>query len=310
MKSYKGNNFSQDLPCVVALGCFDGVHLGHREVIETAVRTAKERAIKSAVLTFDEPPRNLFKPAASPVITDYTEKQRAVRSLGIDIFISTPFNTEMSELSPVDFFKKLLIDRLNAVHVVCGFNYSFGKGGKGNVELLRELCLDRGVGFTCIPPVVLDGENVSSSAIRHAVREGNMQSAERYLGRPFAITIPVVNGQHLARKLGFPTVNQIFAENALIPMHGVYVTRVTISSKKHFGITNVGMRPTVNGTLLCSETHILDFEGDLYGKKLRVEFLKFMRPEIKFDSVDELSKRVHADIAQARSIIAKFNKKI
>lgn len=304
MISYKNNNFVSSESCVVALGCFDGVHLGHKAVISEAVRIAGDLSVKSAVWTFDAPPRNFFNPSASPIITDRDEKRRLMRSLGIDIFVSVPFDLAVSALSACEFFVDILLGKLNAVHIVCGFNYSFGKNGEGNAKLLEELCREHGVGLSCISPIDIDGTPVSSSVIRSAVENGDMDTVQKYLGRPYAINTLVINGQKLGRRLGFPTINQVFKEGILVPRNGVYITRVSISSKKYFGITNVGVRPTVGGKVLCAETHILNFSGDLYGQKLRVEFLRFMRPETKFSSVEELSEKVHLDIEEARKIIA------
>ena len=304
MISYRTNKFISADACVVALGCFDGVHIGHKAVISEAVRISKEISAKSAVWTFDSPPRNFFTPSASPIITDRDEKRRLMRSLGIDVFVSVPFDLAISKLSARDFFIDILLKKLNAVHIVCGFNYSFGTKGEGNVALLKELCREYGVGISCISPIDINGVSVSSSVIRSAVEQGDMDTAKKYLGRPYAINTLVINGQKLGRRLGFPTINQVFKDGILVPRNGVYVTRVSISSKKYFGITNVGVRPTVGGSVLCAETHIFNFSGDLYGKKLRVEFLHFMRPETKFASLEELSERVHLDIAEAKEFIA------
>lgn len=304
MKSYKTNEFFSDSPCVVALGCFDGVHIGHQSVISRAVSISKDLSVKSAVWTFDESPRNFFSPYTSPIITDRDEKRKLMRALGIDIFVSVPFDTETGSLSPEDFFEKILVQRLRAVHIVCGFNYSFGKGGRGKTELLKKLCDDNNIGLTIIESIDVDGVPISSSRIREAVEAGNIEEAQKYLGRPFSINTIVIDGQKLARRLGFPTVNQVFERGILVPKNGVYITRVTIGSKKYYGITNVGIRPTVGGKILCAETHILDFCGNLYGKKLRVEFLQFIRPETAFSSVDELSEKVHTDIETAKTIIS------
>lgn len=304
MRSFRTNTFVSDSPTVVALGCFDGVHLGHKAVIGEAVRIARERSLKSAVWTFEESPRNFFSPGVSPSITGYEEKRRLMRSLGVDIFVCIPFDAETGATSPEAFFEDVLINKLGAVHVVCGFNYSFGKGGTGNTELLRKLCKDRGIGFDSVPAIELDGEAVSSSRIRAALEAGDVEGSRRYLGHRFAIDTIVINGQRLARRLGFPTVNQVFEPRILVPRRGVYVTRVTFDSRKFYGITNVGVRPTVKSDMLCAETHIFGFEGDLYGKKVRVEFLHFLRPEIEFESVDALAEQVRQDIESAKQYIS------
>ncbi|MBE6597099.1 MAG: bifunctional riboflavin kinase/FAD synthetase [Ruminococcaceae bacterium] len=305
MRSYNTNDFYADSPTVVALGCFDGVHKGHREVVSEAVRIAKEKNIKSAVFTFSDSPRNFFSPGASPTITEPEEKKRLMRSLGVDIYISVPFDERMCQLSAEDFFYEIIIKRLSASHVVCGFNYSFGKNGRGSTDLLSELCRKNLIGFTSLEQVNVDGEAVSASAIRRAVSEGDMESAMRYLGRPFSISVKVTDGQKLARRLGFPTINQTLELGRLVPRHGVYLTRSSVGRRKYYGITNVGTRPTVGGGLLCAETHLFSFSGDLYGKRVKVEFLRFIRDEVPFSSVDDLAKQVAEDINNAKKFIKK-----
>lgn len=305
MKSYSNKNFRTDTPTVVALGCFDGVHLGHSAVISKAVSLAAKRALPCAVFTFSEPPKNYFIPNSTPIITDQKEKKRLISSLGADILVCLPFDSAIGDMSAEEFFSDILLSRLNAAHIICGFNYSFGHGGRGNTTLLSELCERNGVGLTCLPPVTDNGVTVSSSAIREAVEEGDVELAARYLGRPFSLSAPIVSGQHLASRLGFPTINQPLEEGLLIPRKGVYVTRISIGRHKYFGITNVGIRPTVSDNTLCAETNIFDFNGDLYGKTVRVEFLHFLRPETMFSSVDELARQVRHDIDEAKTYIKK-----
>ncbi|MBO5845273.1 MAG: bifunctional riboflavin kinase/FAD synthetase [Clostridia bacterium] len=304
MRSFKTNTYVSDIPTVVALGCFDGVHLGHKAVISEAVRIAQSLSVKSAVWTFEESPRNFFSPGISPSITGYEEKRRLMRSLGVDIFVCIPFDSETGETSPENFFEDVLVNKLKAVHVVCGFNYSFGKGGVGNTELLAKLCRERGIGFSSLSAVEIDNEAVSSSRIRSALEAGDVEGAKKFLGHRFAIDTIVISGQKLARRLGFPTVNQVFEPRILVPRRGVYVTRVSFDSKKFYGITNVGMRPTVKSDILCAETHIFGFDGNLYGKNVRVEFLHFLRPEIEFESVDALAEQVRADIESAKQYLS------
>ncbi|MBO5416387.1 MAG: bifunctional riboflavin kinase/FAD synthetase [Clostridia bacterium] len=303
MKSYTTKNFRAASPTVVALGCFDGVHRGHAAVIAEAVKIARERSLPCAVFTFREPPRNYFTPNAAPLITDYREKQRLMRALGVDIFVCVRFDAEIGSLSPEAFFEEILLGRLNASHLVCGFNYSFGKGGRGDTALMRHLCEKSQIGLSCVPSVNDGNITVSSSAIRQAVESGDMELAGRYLGRHFSLCAPIVGGQRLARKLGFPTINQVFEKNILIPRRGVYVTRIAVGRRNMFGITNVGIRPTVDDHTLCAESHIFDFEGDLYGKTVRVEFLKYLRPEREFSSIVALSEQVQHDIAEAKNFI-------
>ena len=297
-------------PSVVALGFFDGVHLGHRAVI----RKAKERALalscSCTVFTFSQPPRNVLSPGSVARITDEEDKEAALRDLEVDRILSIPFDETIRTLSPEDFFHGILLGRLNARHLVCGYNYSFGKGGEGDVSLLRALCEKEGIGLTVLPDVTVGSISVSSSAIRHAVRDGRVEEARALLGRPFSHALPVIDGQKLARRLGFPTMNQSLPPHLLSPRHGVYVTRIFLPHEKEprFGITNVGIRPTVGGGAVFAETHIFDFEGDLYGQNIRVEYLTFLRAERPFPSVESLAQQVRTDIETARRYLAQKSK--
>ena len=293
-------------PTVVALGFFDGVHLGHRAVIREAKARAQALDCDCAVFTFSQSPRNIFSPGSVSVISSEEDKTEALRSLDVDWMLSLPFDEEIRGMTPKEFFDTVLLGCLHARHLVCGYNYSFGAGGSGDVSLLRTLCEAAKIGLTVLPDVTVSGISVSSSTIRHAVREGRMEEAEHLLGRPFSLSLPVIDGQKLARRLGFPTMNQKIEAHALTPKHGVYVTRVRLphESAPHFGITNVGHRPTVGGGEIFAETHIFDFEGNLYEQKIPVEFLTFLRPEKPFSSVEALAEQVKQDIESARQYLA------
>ncbi len=295
-------------PCAVALGCFDGVHRGHAAVLSKARELAADLGCTPAALSFTQPPRNFFVPNSVSLLTSPEEKAARIEALGIERLWHIPFDEQISAVSPEDFFFKLLAERLRAVHLICGFNYTFGARAEGNVALLDKLCRENGIGLTVLPPVSTDGAEVSSSAIRKAVTEGKPELAPAALGRPYSLRASVVDGQKLARRLGFPTVNQIFPASLTVPRYGVYVSRIRVPDQvsPFFGITNVGTRPTVNGTLLCAETHLFCFEGDLYGKEIEVEFLHFMRPERKFGSLDELTRQVEEDIQTAKKKIASY----
>lgn len=303
MKIYSDPLTRSALPTVCALGCFDGVHLGHAAIIAEAKAVAQKSGLLTAVWSFNEPPRNYFSGQKIKLLTSAHEKSALMCSLGVDLLISADFDASIASLSAEDFFKDILIDRLNARHLVCGFNYRFGRGGEGDTILLRSLCSEYGIALSVIPPVMLGDTTVSSSGIRHALEAGDLDMANRLLGRPYSLCEKVVDGQHLGRTLGFPTINQVFDPLKLLPPYGVYASRVCIDGAVRYGITNIGMRPTVGGTLLCAETHIFDFEGDLYGKLLTVELCVFLRPEQKFDSIDSLSSQVHADIEKAKDLL-------
>ncbi len=305
MRIYSSLKYRSRLPSVIALGCFDGIHIGHERVIREAVNTAKRLRHRSIVWTFEESPKNFFKKGSAPSITDKFEKRDLISSLGADVLVCLPFDGNVASMEPRIFFETVMRDSLKASHIVCGFNYTFGSHGAGNVELLRELCKQYGIGLTVIDPISVDNVFISSSEIREKIATGEISKANLLLGRPYSINAAVINGQHLARRLGFPTVNQIFPDDKPIPKFGVYVTRVTIGYRKrnYFGITNVGVRPTVGGNTVFVETHILDLSEDLYGKALKTEFLHFIREEQKFDSLEALKQQVLSDIDVAKKII-------
>ncbi len=250
--------------------------------------------------TFSEPPKNFFSPHAVPLLTDEKQKNDLIESLGADLLISIPFDRAVASLSAEQFMEEILATRLRAAHLVCGFNYSFGAQGAGNTERLRQFCQKNGIGITVTEPVVSEGSPVSSSLVRQAITDGNTEAATRLLGRPYSLSATVVDGQHLARNLGFPTVNQLIPEKIAVPRYGVYVSRIRGMSRPYYGITNVGTRPTVKGTLLCAETHIFGFSGNLYGTTLSVDLLTFLRPEIPFPTLEDLSQQVRKDIEDAK----------
>lgn len=296
-------------PSVVALGCFDGVHLGHRAVIDTAVKAAREQGLSSVVFTFDSSPKNYFSPNSVPQLTDRETKISLIEAMGVEHLVCLPFDASIATTSAEDFFRKILVDALGAREIVCGYNYSFGAKGRGNATLLREWCDAAGIGLTVLAPITSNGTPVSSSAIRLALEDGRMEDANASLGRAYAISSVVLDGQHLGRRLGFPTLNQRLGETLLSPRYGVYLSRTKIEGDDalYFGITNVGTRPTVGSDFVGAETHLFGFSGDAYGKKITVELLSFLRPERKFDSVEELSTQVHSDMELAKNMADKFN---
>ena len=285
---------------VVALGCFDGVHIGHSKIISSAVELAKEMSLESVVWSFQAPPKSFLSGQGANALTTLEEKKSLMRALGVNVFICAPFNEKIARLSPYEFFDEILVKRLNARHIFCGFNYRFGYKGGGDAELLRSLCEKAQISLTVFDEISIDNGAVSSSAIRAYLVNGEMELAERMLGRPFFLRGRVIDGQHLGRVLGFPTVNQDVPRDKMSVRSGVYLTRVKIGRTVKYGITNIGMRPTVNGTMPVCETHIFDFNGNLYGKMITVEFLRFIRGERKFDSLNELTEQIEKDVNTAK----------
>lgn len=293
-------DYTSPSPCVVALGCFDGVHRGHEAVIRRARTIADEQSLPLAVWSFRTPPKNYFSPNAAPLITTVEEKENLLRSLGANIVLSVPFDEAIASMPYEEFFETILCERLCAKHIICGYDFTFGAGGRGNPERLKALCDGRGIALSIVPALVIGGEAVSSSRIREAIEAGNTAATQDLLGRAYAITAEVVHGQHLARDLGFRTINQLLPEGKAVPKYGVYVVQVAVDGASYYGIANVGMRPTVGGTILCAETHVFDFSGDLYGKTVAVSFLHFLRPETRFSSLETLTAQIARDVSTAQ----------
>ena len=296
---------STSLDSAVALGCFDGVHIGHSEIIKKTVEISKSNSLLSVVWSFQAPPKSFFAKndsSSHELLTTLPEKKSLIRKLGVDLLICVPFDERIAKLNPREFFENIIIGRLNAKHIFCGFNYRFGHNGSGDTALLRTLCDEYGIDITVVDEIKVDGNTVSSSAIRSLLSNGEIEMAEKMLGRKFSLRGKVRDGQHLGRQLGFPTVNQEVPHNKILIKNGVYITRVKFGRVTKYGVTNIGIRPTVGGNEPICETHIIDFCGDLYGKYVTVEFLKFLRSEKKFNSLDELSKQVKKDIEAVKAL--------
>ena len=295
-----------DKKLVIALGNFDGVHLGHQEIIRRAVKRANDLKrqsidVKSAVFTFSNHPRNLI-PGKKPVknIVYSEEKAELIKSLGVDYLFDIPFTEEIMTMPPEEYVEKLLVEQLNVRETFCGFNYSFGFKGAGDDELLVKLGEKYGFKANIVPPVVIDGEVVSSTLIRGLIKSGDMDECDKYLGRNYAIGGEVVVGNRLGKSLGFPTSNILIDETMVTPPNGVYITLCLYNGVKYPSITNVGVKPTIGEFTKNMETHIFNFDKELYGKKIKIEFVKMMREEVKFASIDELKLQIKHDCEEAK----------
>ncbi|MEG0291337.1 MAG: bifunctional riboflavin kinase/FAD synthetase [Anaerovoracaceae bacterium] len=287
---------------VIALGNFDGIHLGHQEIIRRTVADAKSAGIKSAVFTFANHPRNLLKntePVKNILYSD--DKQRIMESYNIDYLFNIPFTDEIMEMKPTDFIEKLLIDKLNMQEVLCGFNYRFGYKASGNVEILMKESFNKGFGIHILEPYKVGDEVVSSTLIRKYISMGNMEMARKLLGRPYSIGGEVVVGNRLGKTIGFPTSNINIDESMVSPPNGVYITNCIYNGVTYSSITNVGVKPTIGTYNKNVETHIFNFDKELYGKNIRVDFLEKLRDERVFDSVEDLSKEITANCITARA---------
>lgn len=282
----------------VALGSFDGVHLGHAALITRAVRCARERGLRAAVWTFRESSPTLPGKSGG-AITTLSEKLSLIASLGADIALIEDFS-RVRDYTPEQFVKGLLVDKAHAEVAVCGFNFRFGRMGLGDCDTLRELMGDEGC--IIVPPVYKNGHLVSSTAIRLFIGAGEMENAAEMLGHPFFIDFPVVHGKQLGRTIGIPTINQNFLEGHIIPKSGIYACTVDIGGDIFLGVSNVGVRPTIknDGHLINCETHIINYSGWLYGKNIKVSFYKRLRDEMRFPDIDSLKEQIKRDICAAK----------
>ncbi len=296
--------------CLV-LGNFDGVHLGHAALIEKAVAEKKIRGTKVAVWTFEEHPMKLLSGGIC-TLTENGEKNRIFAEKGVDYAVYEDF-CAVKDMTPDEFVENILIGLFDCKTAVCGFNYRFGKNGKGDVNKLTEIMEGFGRMVIAVEPVCKDGEVISSTLVRQCIESGRAEKAAELLGRPYSIELPVVHGKELGRKLGFPTINQVFPADRIIPEKGIYASRCTVNDKLFYGVSNVGTRPTVNGNAgdVNCETHIIGFDGWLYDCKVKVEFCKKLRDEVRFENVELLTAAVKKDIENALSYFSKkeFEKK-
>ena len=273
----------------VALGFFDGVHRGHRAVISEAVSQAGTK-LMPVVLTFSTSPHQ----AGIPLLMTREDKCRTLEGLGVQGMVTLAFSS-VKDMSPAQFVEQVLDSGLHAKKVVCGFNYRFGRDAAGDISLLKSLCAARGIAVSAKEPVIEEGQPISSTRIRRALEEGYVDTAARLLGRPFSFSFPVVDGDHRGRLLGAPTINQPFPAGFIRPRFGVYAASAMVEGQERVAVCNIGMRPTVGAEYLRAETFILDFQGDLYGRNITVSLYKFLRPEVKFPTLDDLRRAIHND---------------
>lgn len=289
-----GNNANRT---AVALGNFDGMHVGHMAVLEAAKSFESEGLLPVAVL-FDEHSLKAITGKAPAMLMTVTERNRIINENGLRM--ETLVFNEIRDLSPSDFVEKILVGRLGAAAVCCGYNYRFGKGASGTAQMMSEICGRLGLKCRVSGEVDVDRCAVSSTKIRGFIENGEIEKANKMLGRPFGFSSRVIDGDKRGRVLGFPTINQIIPEELAMPRFGVYQSVVTVNGEKYKGVTNVGRRPTVGTEKILSETHILDFDRDIYGENVDVRLIKFIRPEKKFSSFDELARQIKSDAKEVR----------
>lgn len=288
-------------PCCIALGCFDGIHIGHQRIINSMCGYSKEHSVTAAVFTFDVSPAALLGKTPRRSLLGRDDKMDILERLGVEKCFSVDFSS-VRNISPEDFIKDILIDKIGVRAVFCGFNFHFGRNAAGTSDILAELCRKYGIEAYVSSPVCYGDRAVSSGRIRDMIEQGDVLTANRLLGRPFSVVQVITEGKHNGRTVGVPTINQNLPEGFVTPRFGVYASYVYIDGKRYESITNVGVRPTVGGVNKNIETHILGrFYGDLYGKRVRTQLLEFVRDEKKFESLEELSEQIKTDIEHIRS---------
>lgn len=292
---------------VIALGFFDGVHTGHRVLMAKARQAADRLGCKSAVLTFDNHPDELVFDTPTPLINTLEDRHWLLtRRNQMDEVISIPFDRALMQMPWEEFVDELLVKKYHAVHVVCGHDFSFGYRGAGKPDKLRKKCAALGIGCDIIEPVLLHDFTVSSTEIRTLLRDGNVEEANYLLSHRHFITGTVVQGKQLGRQLGIPTANLRLPKGILAPAFGVYATQVVLEDgRRYMAVTNVGTCPTVEiDTGVTVEPWLLDFDENLYGKTIRVEFCRFLRHERKFESLAALQKEIFRNAQETRNYFA------
>ena len=287
-------------PVVCCLGNFDGVHIGHMELLRRTVARAKEAGLAPAVFTFSTHPRNLFGKEPVKNILYPKDKLRILEEQGIQYVFDVPFTMDICTMPPLAFLDELLVRKFRSKELVCGFDYTFGYKAEGDADLLVTEGEKRGLAVLIVEPVLCDGEVVSSTLIREWIAAGDMEKAERFLGRSYSIDGTVLMGERLGRTIGFPTCNFHVDETMVTPPNGVYITTCTLDGQDWPSITNVGVKPTIGKFTKNIETHIFDFSREIYGETIRVHFLKKLRDERKFDSLEALKEEIARNCETAR----------
>ncbi len=271
----------------IVLGTFDGLHAGHRAVIEKATD------LFSVAVTFDIPPKSVLTGKPQLLMLP-DERERRLKALGINQVDMQQF--EKVKNIEAEKYLEILKEKYNPKRIVCGFNYAFGKGARGDKALIADFCQKNDIEFICVPPVMIDDKVVSSTYIRQLIRNGNIEEASSQIYGGFSFAAPIVHGDARGRQLGFPTANQMYPTDLVDLKFGVYTSRVTVNGKQYSAVTNIGIRPTYETKSVGCETYIKDFSGDIYGEKMTTELLRFVREERKFSSIDELKQAILNDV--------------
>lgn len=292
--------------CALTIGKFDGVHKGHQAVLSKLIDKARGLGVPSAVMVFEPQPEEIFVPERAPArLSRLRDKYEALKSLGIDRLLCVKFSREFAAQSPQAFVHDLLIAKLGVKFLVVGDDFKFGFQRAGDFGYLKRAAVEFGFEVVSTQSFRLDNNRISSTAVRKALSAGNFATASSMIGKPYTISGKVVHGEKNGRTIGFPTANVLLKRHNT-PLHGVFAVKVNIDTGVYSGVANLGSRPTLNGQQLQLETHLFDYTGDLYGKRIQVEFIAKIRDEAKFESFAELKQQIELDAKQAKQSLAEF----
>lgn len=301
MEKIKIENYKEDrFETAIALGNFDGVHIGHKEILLNMVDTAKKLDLIPSILLFDNHSKVVTSGKAPMSLTSNIQKEDIVKNLGVEIIYSINFDENLMKLQPEEFVKNILIDKLNTKLVVVGFDYRFGHKASGDVEDLKELGKKYGFKVIVLEPIYIGDILVSSTKIRELISEGNLELANNMLDRNYQITGKVIAGNKIGRTLGFPTANLELTDNYPVPKHGVYRTKTTIDDKTYLSATSVGYNPTFINNNVKIECHIIDFDEKIYDQIIYIDIIEYLREEMKFDNIKDLIKQIGIDVKTVR----------
>ena len=306
MKTIHGiENFTADEASIVTIGTFDGVHLGHQQILKQLIDTSRKSKLKSVLLTFFPHPRMVLQPDISMrLIQTIQEREKALQKTGLDYLVIHPFSTEFSRLSADDYVKQILVEQLNVRKVVVGYDHRFGRNRTASLEDMYHYADIHEFEVIEINAEKIESTAVSSTKIRKAIDEGNIELANTYLGHSFTIEGMVIDGDKRGRELSYPTANiDLQNQHKIVPKQGVYLVKSKLKGRVVYGMMNIGTKPTFDTTMPSIEVHFLDWNGDLYGQAVQVELLKWVREERKFSSVEELQTQIQADEQYCRSSI-------
>jgi riboflavin kinase/FMN adenylyltransferase len=305
---YPFDNLMQIDPSVLAIGYFDGIHIGHQEVIQTAQKIARQKGLPCGLMTFDRHPRDVLGTAkVQSFLTPLEEKLRQFEKLKLDFVILIEFDIQLSKVSPQDFVEKVL-HPLRFDTIVVGFDFTFGHLGKGTSDSLKTLGKNRYT-VEIVPPIKRFGDKVSSTIIRERLHEGLVHDVKGLLGRLYSIHGTVVHGEGRGKTIGFPTANIELSSSYMLPRQGVYVVKINGLDSEYYGVINIGLKPTFHEDLKepTIEVHLLDYKGELYGQPLNIEFLTYLRKEKKFETIQLLIEQIHRDVNAAKEYVSNLN---